>query len=86
MTEKTVTIELPREVLVSARMTREDLKQELALALYQQGKLSFGQAREISGQSAEEFRHLLGARGIAMHYDLSSYEDDLNTLKELGRL
>jgi len=86
MSEKTVMIEVPREVLVSARMTRDDLKQELALALYQQGKLSFGKAREMTGQSADAFQHLLGARGIDVHYDLSSYEEDLNTLKELGRL
>ena len=67
-------------------MCIRDRKQELALALYQQGKLSFGKAREITGQSTDEFQHLLGSRGIAVHYDISSYEDDLNTLKELGRL
>ena len=32
------------------------------------------------------FQQLLGIRGIAVHYDLQDYEEDLETLKKLGRL
>jgi len=42
----TVCLDIPREVLHSTRMSVEDLRQELALRLFQQGKLSFGKARE----------------------------------------
>lgn len=39
--ETMAVIELPRDVLHAARMTLEELRRELALVLFQQGKLSF---------------------------------------------
>ncbi len=33
-----------------------------------------------------DFQQLLGGRGVPIHYDLEDYEEDLATLKELGRL
>jgi predicted HTH domain antitoxin len=74
-----------REALVAARMTPEELRLELALALYQRGKLSFGKARELAGVSAWAFQEMLGLRGIPVHYDLPEYEEDLAILRERGR-
>ena len=82
----TVCLEIPREVLHSARMSVDDLRRELALRLYEQGKLSFGKAREMTGLSAWAFQQLLGSQDIPVHYDVADYEQDLATLKELGRL
>jgi predicted HTH domain antitoxin len=82
----TVAIEIPQEVLHAARMTPEEIKQELAVLLFQQGKLSFGKAREMAGMAVWVFQHLLGSRGITVHYDVADYEEDLATLKTLGRL
>ena len=82
----TITIEIPREVAHITRMSAEDLRRELALYLFQQGKLSFGKAREMAAMTAWEFQHLLGSRGIGVHYDVEDYEEDLDTLRELGRL
>jgi predicted HTH domain antitoxin len=86
MMSETVSIEIPREVLHVARMTPEELRQELAVHLFQQGKLSFGKAREVAGTTAWAFQQLLGGRGIPVHYDVEDYEQDLKTLKELGRI
>jgi predicted HTH domain antitoxin len=74
-----------REALVAAQMTPEGLRLELALALYQRGKLSFGKARELAGVSAWAFQEMLGLRGIPVHYDLPEYEEDLAILRERGR-
>ena len=82
----TVTIEIPREVIHATRMTPQELKRELAIYLFQQGKLSFGKAREMAGMTVWTFQQLLGSRGIPVHYDLQDYEEDLATLQELGRL
>ena len=81
-----VSLEIPREVPHITRMTLEELRQELALHLFQRGKLSFGKAREMAGMSAWAFQQLLGSRGISVHYDVVDYEEDLATLRELGRL
>jgi predicted HTH domain antitoxin len=82
----TVAIEIPQEVLHAARMTPEEMKRELAVLLFQQGKLSFGKAREMAGMTVWAFQQLLGSRGITVHYDVADYEEDLATLKALGRL
>lgn len=81
-----ISIEIPQEVLHATRMTTEELKRELAIHLFQQGRLSFGKARELAGMSIWAFQQLLGSRGIPVHYDVEDYEKDLNNLKELGRL
>ena len=79
-------IEIPREVIRATRMTPQELRRELAVHLFQQGKLSFGKAREMAGMTVWAFQQLLGSRGIPVHYDLEDYEEDLVTLKELGRI
>lgn len=81
-----ISIEIPREVIHATRMTPQELRRELALYLFQQGKLSFGKARELADMTVWEFQQLLGSRGIPVHYDVEDYEEDLATLKELGRL
>ncbi|NOR77042.1 MAG: UPF0175 family protein [Methanophagales archaeon] len=82
----TISIEIPREVVHAARMTPRDLKRELAIYLYQQGRLSFGKAREMAGMTVWAFQQLLASRKITIHYDVEDYEEDLATLKELNRL
>ena len=82
----TIAIEIPREVVHAARMTPQDLRRELAICLYQQGRLSFGKAREMVGMTVWLFQQLLASREIPVHYDVEDYEEDLTTLKELGRL
>jgi predicted HTH domain antitoxin len=64
-------IRLPEE-----KMARE-LLVELAIALYTQGLLSFGKARELAGMGKYEFGRLLGERGISRHYGREELEDDL---------
>lgn len=82
----TVPIEIPREILNITHLTPEELKRELAVYLFQQGKLSFGKAREMVDMSAWDFQFMLGSRNIPVHYDVEDYEEDRETLKELGRL
>jgi predicted HTH domain antitoxin len=81
-----ITIEIPREIIHATRMTPDELRRELAIHLFQQGKLSFGKAREMAGMTVWTFQQLLGSRGIPVHYDLEDYEADLSMLKEIGQL
>jgi len=80
----TIAIEIPREIIHVTRMTPQVLKRELATYLFEQGKLSFGKARELAEMTVWELQHLLGSRGIPIHYDVEDYEEDLATLRELG--
>jgi len=81
-----VALEIPRDVLYTSRMSLDDLRKELAIHLFEEGKLSLGKAKELAGISLWEFQQLLGSRGISVHYDVEEYESDLETLKELNRL
>ena len=45
-----------------------------------------GKARELAGLSLWEFRQWLGLRRIEAHYDADDLQDDLETLRERGRL
>jgi len=84
--EATISIEIPREVVHVSRMTPEELGRELAVYLFQRGKLSFGKAREMAKMTVWAFQQLLGTRGVPVHYDVQDYEQDLITLQELGRV
>jgi predicted HTH domain antitoxin len=79
-------LEVPQEILDSARLTPSELKVEMAVHLYTQGRLSVGKARELAGLTLWEFRQLLASRRIPPHYDEADLDEDVATLRELGRL
>ncbi len=78
------TLEVSQDILDSARLTLAELKVEMAVYLYAQGRLSIGKARELAGMSLWEFRQLLASRRIAPHYDELALNEDLATLREMG--
>ena len=83
MTTAAAQLEIPLDVLDSARLTVEELRSELAIHLYEQGRLSVGKAHELAGLSLWEFRQLLAARGIPAHVGVEDLERDLETLRKL---
>lgn len=80
------TLEVPQDILDTARLTVDDLKVEMAVYLYAQGRLSIGKARELAEMSLWEFRQLLASRHILPHYDVADLDEDAATLREMGRL
>ena len=80
-----IALEIPEDVLHATRMTPAELRLELAITLYQQGKLSFGKAREMAQQDVWTFQQLLGSRGITPHYGVAEYEEDLRNIQEIER-
>jgi predicted HTH domain antitoxin len=80
------TLEVPQDILDSARLTVSELKVEIAVYLYAQGRLSIGKARELAGMTLWEFRQLLASRRIPPHYDVVDLDEDVATLREMGRL
>ena len=70
-------------VLHAAHISEEELKQEIAILLFQSGKLSLGQSSEFAAISQFQFQHLLASRRIPPHYDVAEFKEDLETLKKL---
>jgi len=77
-------LQIPLDVLDSARLTVEELRRELAIHLYAVGRLSLGKAHELADLSVWEFRQFLGSRKIPPHFDSSDLETDLETLDQHG--
>jgi predicted HTH domain antitoxin len=71
---------IPDDVLQATRMTAEALKQEIAVLLFQQEKLTLSQASRLAGMNRLPFQHLLASRGIPVHSDTAAFEADLKTL------
>lgn len=79
-------LEILQGILDAAHLSLSDLRLELALNLYAQQRLSLGKARELAGLTLWEFRQWLDLRRIEAHYDINELQEDLNTLRELGRI
>ncbi len=86
MSDQILDEEILTQVLAAARLTPQELRVELAVHLFEQDKLSLGKARQLADMTIWQFMQLLGSRGIPIHYDIAEYEQDLATLKRLGRL
>jgi predicted HTH domain antitoxin len=78
-------IDIPQDILDSARLSPEALKQELAISLYAQRRLSIGKARELAGMSLWQFRQLLASRELPAHYDETELLEDLDTVSNWDR-
>src|SRR2546428_6728669 len=67
-----ITLRIPDSITRSLRIPEAEaeqrLRQELAVALYAQGLLSFGKASELAGEDRFRFASVLTQRGIARHY------------------
>ncbi|MSS71871.1 MAG: UPF0175 family protein [Candidatus Latescibacteria bacterium] len=74
------------DILHTTGMSETELRQEIAVLLFQKEKLTLGQASQLSGISQLQFQHLLASRQIPVHYDVAEFEEDLKTLQELKRL
>jgi predicted HTH domain antitoxin len=76
-------LSISRELELATHMTAHEIRRELAVQLYAQGKLSMGKARELAEMTVYEFQCLLGSRGIPVHYGVEDFLDDLDTIQRL---
>jgi len=79
----TMSLEIPRDALESARMTAADAKLELAIALFAANRLSLGKAAELAGLPVGEFQMHLGTRHLRPHYGVDDAREDQETLAAL---
>jgi predicted HTH domain antitoxin len=74
------------EILESARMTEAELRQEIAVLLFEKGRITLAQASVLADMDRLRFQHLLASRDIPVHYDVKDFEEDLATLRGLRRI
>lgn len=75
------------EILQASQLTPDEFRQEIAIHLFQTGRLTLGYASRLADMPLNDFRQLLKQRNIALYsYDVEDFELDLKNLQELGRL
>ena len=83
----TVTMDLPKDIMLAADMTEAtitmDIKKHLALHMLKERILSFGKAAELSGISKPAFLELAGSKGISLNYDTDDYHEDIKAVQGL---
>lgn len=77
---------IPDDIVRATRMSEQELKLEIAIALYKQDKISSGKVRAWTRLTVLEFQHELAKRGLCVNYDIEDLESEIKTLKSLGLL
>jgi len=76
-----ITLEVPSDVVDALRLppreAEDEIRRELALALYRRGVLPLGKARLLAQMSRWQFDQLLGERRIPRHYTGSDLAEDI---------
>jgi predicted HTH domain antitoxin len=81
-----MSITITDEILAATRMTETEMRQEIAIMLFQKEKLTLAQAGRFAGMHRVAFQHLLASRQIPVHYAIEDFEQDIQNLREMGRL
>ena len=72
---------VPDEILATTGLSDSEMRQEIAIMLFAQEKLTLAQASRFAGVDRMTFQRLLANRKIPLHYDVSDFEKDLENLR-----
>jgi predicted HTH domain antitoxin len=81
-----LTIDLPDEITQTDSFNQTDWMREIAIALFQQERITLNRASKIAGIDLIEFQKLISDRGICVHYDVEEFEQDVQHLRDRGWL
>jgi predicted HTH domain antitoxin len=81
-----MSVVISEDLLYSTHLSEGEMKQEIAVMLFEKDKLTLGQAARFAEMNQWRFQHLLASRAIPVHYDVKEFEQDLATLRQLGRI
>jgi predicted HTH domain antitoxin len=70
------------ELLQAAHLSETDLLMEIAVMLFQQDRLTLGQAAAFAGVGQLDMQRTLASRQIPLHYGLEDLEEDLATVRK----
>jgi predicted HTH domain antitoxin len=74
---------IEEDIVRSTQMSEQELRLEIALALFEKNVLSFGKARKLAGLTHFEFEKLLFDRSVPSKYTVEDLNSDLATLEKL---
>jgi len=78
-----VIIEIPDQIVKQSGLSAKEILLKVALVLFQEEKLTLGQASRLAGLHQFEFQTELAARNIPVHYGEQDFENDLQTIARI---
>ena len=82
-----MSVTIADEILQASGLTPDEFRQEIALYMFEAGRLSLTYPSLLADLHPNAFRQLLKQRQIPLYsYDVEDFELDLKNLGELGRL
>jgi len=75
---------IQNELLQSANMNEQELLEEIAIMLYEKGRLSFGIAAKMANKDYSAFQLLLGANNINVNYGVNELLEDIETIEKMN--
>ena len=76
-------IEIPDQIINQSGLSAEEIMLKVALVLFQEEKLTLGQASRFAGLHQYEFQKELAARNLPIHYGEADYKNDLEIISLL---
>ena len=77
---KRTMVAIPDDVRKAAHLSETELRQEIALLLFQKG-LPLMKAAAFAEMDRFAFQHLLASRKIPVHYGVEDFEHDVEALE-----
>lgn len=82
-----MSIVISDEIVEASQLTQAEFLQEVAVHLFESGRLTVGYAAQMAEMDLVAFKSLLKQRKIPLyHYDVEDFEVDIKNLRELNRL
>jgi predicted HTH domain antitoxin len=79
-----ITLNLPDSLNQIETFNQNDWFREIAIALFQQERISLSRASKIAGVEIMDFQKLLADRGICVHYDVAILRTELSGYNPVG--
>lgn len=76
-------IEISDQIINQSGLSSKEILLKVALVLFEEEKLTLGQASRLAGLHQYEFQKELTARNISVHYGEADYERDLQTIRAI---
>ncbi len=73
-------VEIPDQIITQSGLSAEEILLKVAIVLFQEEKITLGQASKFAGLHQFKFQKELAARNIPVHYGEEDYERDLQTI------
>ena len=81
-----MTVTIPDEILAGTQMNELELKRELAVTLFQQERLTLGQASRLAEMGQLSFQAVLADRQIPIHYGVAEFLEDMRNIPPAKRV